>query len=193
MKIALVIPVLEVALVFAALVWASETERFIFFQNLPVEEFRSLGNDDHAADVTDLGTRISSIFIRVSQPPPNSTQVPILFSVWHTENTEIDSLSLEFSTYPNYVTVYLEAQQGGFPRIEFHQSTDARGVIYSVKDLGFYGIGTITMDFMMARFPQYTYPQDELQLTVEFSMHRTGFLQLTSLNVHTVAYITVPS
>jgi hypothetical protein len=192
-KTAIVVIITVAISVPSILVWASGTERFIFSQDLHVEEFKSLGNNDYAADVTDSGTRIANIYVRMDQPPANSTHVPILLSVWHEEDTEIDSVSLEFSTYPNYVTMYLEAQQGGFPETEFHRSHDAKGVICSVKDLGFYGTGTVEMNFILVQFPQYTYSQNELQLTAEFSMHRKTFLQLTSLKVQTIVDITIPS
>jgi len=192
-KITLVVLILVAISMPSILLYASGTERFIFSQSLHVEEFTYIEPDSYVANITDSGARTANVYVRLEHPPPNSTHIPILVSVWHAEDTEIDSISLKFSTYPNYAALYLEAPQSAWPEAEFHQFDGAQGVMYSVKDLGFFGEGTVTLKFMLVQFSQYIYLQNDLQFTADFSMHKKTFLQLTSLKAQAAVSIPIPN
>lgn len=192
LKIVLIFSLTIAVLVPIILIYTSETERFVFSKSLHVEEF-VVDGDARYADVTDSGVRIAGIYIRVEQPPLNSLYIPILVSIWHAEDTELDSLTLRFSMSPNIITLYLEAPQSAWPETQFRQTDDAKGIIYSVEDLGFYGTGSVTLHFIMIQFSMSMNLQNSLQFTVEFSMHKKTFLQLTSLKAYTTTYIPIPS
>jgi hypothetical protein len=88
--------------------------------------------------------------------------------------------------------MYLEAPQSSWPETQFRHTDDSRGVVYSVGDLGFFGTGTLTLNFMLAQFSQPTNSEDNLQFMVEFSMHKKEFLQLTSLKAYATLNIPIP-
>lgn len=174
----------------STLVWASETQRFIFQKQLHVEE-PTIDGDTQYANITDDGSRVAGLYIRVERPPPNSMYAPIYISIPHSEDTELDSMTLTFSMNPNYLPIYMEAPQPAWPETLFSHTDGNLGVVYSVKDLGFYGTGTVTLHFIMIRTFQYTNPESSLTLELEFSAHKKTLIQLTSLTAHTILYFPI--
>jgi len=181
-KIMLVALLVLVIAVPSILIWFSLTQTFIFSSSLHVTDFVKSGNA-YAANATDSGRDIAHIYVRIENPQPNSNRIPILFSIWHTDDTELDSLSLKFSTEPYVTSLFLEASSYEWPELEFHQ--DGKGILFSVKDLGWYGEGTITLDFILDPDPH----SNALGLTMDFSMHYSGFMQLTTLKGHSLLNI----
>ena len=153
---------------------ASSLEKFIFTENLHVEEFRSIHEDSYGADILDSGVRVADIYIRAEHPAPQTLDVPVLVSIWHSEETELDSLFLKFSGI-DYIEVYLEVPGGSWPPIHFHQSSDGKGAIFEVDDLGFQGTGTVTLQFLLTPLSE----QHSFHLEARFSMHKKAFMQLT--------------
>lgn len=185
-KIVLVVLTVLAIAVPSILVWASLTQTFVFSSSLIVTDFVE-SVDVYAANVTDSGGDIAHIYIRIENRQPNSNRVPILFSIWSTGDTELDSLSLKFATEPYVTSLFLESSSYEWPQLEFHQ--DEKGVLFSVKDLGWYGESTTTLNFILDPDPH----SDTLSLTMDFSMHHSGFMQLTSLKGHSLLNAQVPS
>ena len=158
------------------LIWSSLTQTFIFSSSLHVTDFVQ-SVDAYAANATDSGRDIAHIYVRIENPQPNSNRIPILFSIWHTDDTELDSLSLR-CTKPYVTSLFLEASSYEWPESEFHR--DGKGILFSVKDLGWYGEGTITLEFILDPDPH----SNALDLTMDFSTHYSGFMQLTTLKGH---------
>ena len=79
--------------------------------NLHAEEFKSTSDDSYAADILDNGFRVANICIRAEHPATQDLDVPVLVSIWHSEETELDSLFLRFYG-TQYIQVYL-ANPGG--------------------------------------------------------------------------------
>jgi len=182
-------------LVFLMLVRMSETERFVFSRDVYVETFKQLGSnpyDGYHADIIDSGTKVASIYVRVDPPTSNLGYVNFMFSITPYERTEIDSLSLEFFMDNNYVTMYLETPQGGWPDIEFHRSSNAKGVVFSVEDLGWFGQSTMERDFMLVQFSSRNYTETRITFNMELSMHKMTLLQLTALKAQAFVDITIP-
>ena len=172
---------------------ASETERFIFSRNLQVGEFSQIMPDSgYSADVTDAGVKVANIYVSAGHVP-NSTNVPVLIQIAQQGLTEIDSIKIQFYLSGNYVTVLLEAPQAGWPQTEFRRSDDSTQVVFSVDDLGFYGTGSVTRDFILVQNSPYDYSEKRVYFYLEFSMHQKNFLQFTSLKVQTFVDITVPN
>lgn len=190
-KIILVLFLTIVTLALAILLLASETQSYLFSKTLHIEEFVA-EDGSRIANVTDAGVRIAGIYLRVEHPPSNSPYIPILVSIWHTEDTELDSMTLTFSTYPNHMSLYLEAPQSSWPETQFRKTNDGKGIVYSVQDLGLYGTGTVTLKLLVIQFTHST-SENNLQFTAEFSMHQETFLQLTALKTHATVYIPIPS
>jgi hypothetical protein len=180
-KIVLVALIVSVITVPSILVWATRTQTFIFSNSLHVTDFTKSG-DTYTANVTDAGRDIAHIYVRVENPVPNSNRVPILFSIWHTNNTELDSLSLKFTTEPYVTSLFLEASSYIWPQAEFHRN--GKGILFYVEDLGWYGEGAITLDFILDPDPH----SDNLALTIDFSMHYSGLMQLTALKGSSTLY-----
>lgn len=181
------ISLMVLLLAFSSLiVLASASQKYLFNRNLQITNFaQSDSEDSYVAFVTDSGQNLSHIFIRIEHPAVNSNRVPILFSMWHAENTELDSLTLRFSTEPSVTTLLFEATSYNMP-LEFHQT--GKDVLFSVKDLGLYGEGTVTLDFTLIK-----YSSGNLVISVDFSMHYVSPLQLTALNGHSSLNTQLPS
>jgi hypothetical protein len=182
--IALLLPLL--------LVWASEAERFVFVRNLQVGEFRQILPDSgYSAEVTDSGVKLANINV-VAGRVPNSTNVPVSLQIAQEGSTEIDSIKIQFYLSETYATLFLEAPQARWPETEFHRSDDSTGVIFSVEDLGSYGVGTLRRDFILVRNTPDDNSENTVYFYLEFSMHQKSFLQLTSLEAQTFVDIAVP-
>lgn len=169
--------VLLLLLLSSLIAWASANQRFIFTRELHVSGFAPLHDESYVANVTDSGQELAHLYFRVEHPAVNSDRVPIRFSIWHAENTELDSLTLRFSTEPFLTTMQFEVTSYT-PPLEFHR--DNKAVLFSIKDLGLYGTGTVTLDFTLIKYSNL----NELTITADFSMHYESPLQLTALNGH---------
>lgn len=182
-KMTLILLLVLVIAIPLALVWFSFTETFIFSSNLRVTNFVNL-DSAYIANVTESNRFIAHIYVLVENLIYNSSFRRIVFSICHDKNTELDSLSLRFATKPYVTSLFLEASSYEFSGLVFHQ--EGGDVLFSVKDMGEYGRGTITLDFVLHQKPN-TYALD---LTMDFSMHYLGFLQLATLKAH--AYLNIP-
>lgn len=151
---------------------ASRYERFIFTYSLQVGEFKQLYEGAYAADVFDGEEKVANIFIRTERLINQTFDVPVLVSIWHSEDTELDSLFLKFSG-TNQIQVFMGAPGGSVP--PFHFKEDSKGATVKFDDLGFYGTGTVTLNFFLRFFSD----QSSFNFEVEFFMHQKAFLQLS--------------
>jgi len=169
-------------------VLASRLEMFIFTENLHLEEFKSHSDDSYAADILDGGVRVANIYIRAERPALQALDVPVLVSIWHSEETELDSLFLKFYG-THYIQVYLEVPGGSWPSIDFRQTSDGKGASFEVDDLGFQGTGTVTLEFLLRPFDE----QHSFYFEARFSMHKKALVQLTRQEVWAQAEIPIPT
>jgi hypothetical protein len=77
-------------------------------------------------------------------------------------------------------SLFLEASTYAWPRLEFHR--DGKGILFSVNDLGWYGEGATTLNFILDPDPHV----NALDITIDFSMHYSGFMELTTLKGHSL-------
>ncbi len=188
MKIVIaILVVIGISLLFGV-IFAASLEMFLFTENLQVEEFKSISDDSYAADISDGGVRVANIYIRAEHPVPQALGMPVLVSIWHSEETELDSLFLKFSG-TNYIQVYLEVPGGSWPSINFQQTSDGKGASFEVDDLGLQGTGTVTLEFLLRPF----YEQHSFYFEAKFSMHKKAFVQLTRQEVWTYTEIPIPT
>ena len=179
MKIVIAILVILGISLLCGVIFASSSEMFIFTENLQVEEFRLIHDDDsYAADILDGGVRVANVYIRAEHPAPQALDVPVLVSIWHSEETELDSLFLKFSG-TDYMQVYLEVPGSSWPPIHFHQTDGGKGAVFKVDDLGLQGTGTVTLRFFLRPFSE----QHGFYFEAKFSMHKKAFIQLTRQEV----------
>ena len=159
----------------SGLVLASRYERFILTHDLFVEEFKQISEGVYAANVSDNGARVASIYIRVDHVIEQTDYYPVLVSIWHSEDTELDSLFLSFSG-DSFIQVYLETPGGSVPQVHLYESYNGlKGAAVKFDDLGFYGTGTVTLNFLLWPFSNL----DSFRFEAEFHMHAETFLQLT--------------
>jgi hypothetical protein len=163
-----------------SVVLASSLEMFIFTVNLHAEEFKSTSDDSYAADILDGGVRVANIYISAEHPATQDLDVPVLVSIWHLEETELDSLFLKFYG-THYIQVYLEVPGGSWPPINFQRTSDGKGASLEVDDLGFQGTGTVTLEFLLSPFDE----QHSFYFEARFSMHKKALVQLTRQEVWT--------
>jgi hypothetical protein len=187
LKIALAILLAIAVATPTLLVWASETQRFVLSKELHVTDFVPRDVDAYIAYVNDSKVEVAHIYVRVEHPMPNSHRVPILFSIWHTEDTELDSLVLRFSTDQYVTSVYTEASSYNWPESRFYR--EGRQTILAVNDMGWFGVGTVTLNFMLFADSH----SENLGLIMDFSMHHEAFMQLTSLKGHANLYTPIPT
>jgi hypothetical protein len=128
----------------------------LFTHSLEVSPFVN-HEGDYSADVLDKNNRVANIFVRFpSLVYDGLTEIPVTVSIWHQESTELKSLELTFSSQ-EFLSVALNVP-GGFPwpNLEFHRTSNSKGVLFHVADLGFQGTGTVTLDFIEMQSSQKT-------------------------------------
>jgi len=188
MKIVIaILVIIGISLLFGV-IFASSLEMFILTENLQVEEFKPISDDSYAANILDGGVQVADIYIRAEHPAPQAIDAPVLVSIGHSEETELDSLFLKFSG-TNYIQVYLEVPSGSWPSIHFQQTSDGKGVVFKVDDLGFQGTGTVTLQFRLTPFSE----QQSFHFEAKFSMHKKAFIQLTRQEVWAYTDIPIPT
>ena len=176
-RVILVALLILVIAVPSILIGLSRTETFIFSRSLYITDF--VESDEGYVAYVQWGFRdIGNIYVRVEDPMPNSNCRPVVFSIWHVNDTELDSLTLRFATEPCVTSLFLKASSYEWPEMRLNQ--DGTGILFSVRDLDWYGKGTIRLDFILDPDSH----SSVLGLTVDFSMHYSGFIQLTKLEGH---------
>ena len=172
----------------STIILASSLEMFMFVESLQVEEFKPDDDDSYAADVLDSGVRVANIYIRAEHPRPQTLDVPVLVSIWHSRETELDSLFLKFYGETDFIEIYLEVPGGSWPPIHFQQSSDGKGATLEIHDLGIQGTGTVTLSFLLKPFSE----QHSFNFEVKFSMHEKTFIQLTRQEARAYTEIPIP-
>jgi hypothetical protein len=131
------------------LLLARNSYLILFTNSLEVSSFVN-HEGDYSADILDNNNRVANIFVRFPTLVYNGlTEIPATVSIWHQESTKLKSLELTFSSQ-EFLSVALNVP-GGFPwpNLEFHHTSDSKGVLFHVADLGFQGTGTVTLDFFI--------------------------------------------
>jgi hypothetical protein len=173
--------------VFSILLFASETQTFLLSKDLYVGEFIHQV-DEYKANVTDGGDSVAHLYFRIDNSSNASAGHFVLFQIWHAEDTELDSITLRFSLEPYGVTLYLEASTYVWASGSQFSDDGLAATIFSVKDMGWCGTGTVDLNFILS--PRS--PAKNLVFTMDFTMHRKTFLQLTSLKAHGNFNIQIP-
>jgi hypothetical protein len=172
-------------LVPSILVYAVETNTYFFSRDLQATDF-VVNGDSYMANVSDSGVLVAQLYFRIDHSVANLTSHRIRFSIWHTDGSQLDSMALRFSTQPEVLALYLGAPSYDWSGTRF--TRDGWDVLFSVPNLGGYGSGTVTLDFILDSYARAA----NLRFTVDFSMHRNAFLQLTSLRANAQLYATIP-
>jgi hypothetical protein len=184
-KIVIVVLLGIAILIPSILIYASETNTYFLSRDLQVTDFVFNG-DSYIANVSDSGVLVAGLSFRIEHSVANTTSHRIQVSIWHTDNSHLDSMTLRFSTEPYVITLYLGASSYDWPVARF--TRDNLGVVYSVPNIGWYGLGTVTLDLILDSYQQ----APNLGFTANFSMHMDAFLQLTSLKANAHLYAPIP-
>lgn len=186
-KIVLIVVAAAAVVSLLAISVASSLEMFFFTQNLVVSDFKQIGDDSYSVNVTDGGVRTANIYIRAEHRLPQSVFIPVLVSIWHSQDTELDSLLLKF-TGTHFIDAFIEAP-GGSPWKGFHfeNTPDAKGTYFQIGDLGFQGTGTVTLRFLLTDY----YDATSFHFEAQFTMHKYAILQLTKQEAQTQSDIPI--
>lgn len=184
-KIVIVVLLGIAILIPSILVYASETNTYFFSRDLQVTDF-AFNDGSYMANVSDSGVLVAGLVFRIERSVANLTSHRIQFSIWHTDSSRLDSMTLRFSTEPYVINLYLAASSYDWPGARF--TRDNLGIVYSVPNIGWYGLGTVTLDFILDSYEQ----APNLGFTADFSMHTNAFLQLTSLKANAHLYTPIP-
>src|SRR5208337_5692244 len=180
-KVVIVVLLGIAVLVPSILAYASERGAYLFSRDLQVTDFAAsqsfLNFNAYAANVSDSGTFVTSFYFRISPLAVNFTTYEIMFSIGYASDYHFDSMSLRFSVEPMDLSIYLEASSYDWSGARFTYDNNG-GVLYSVPNMGWYGGGTTTLNFIMET---HQYQSVNLACAVSVSMHRNAVLQLTSL------------
>jgi len=161
-----------------------KTPLLIVTERLVVGQFQFDGLGYGAKVFDSSGNDLAHLYIRI---PSEVSTAPtrILFSIWHAEGTKLDSLTLIFSS-DEFFSLALIAPEGfPWPGMDFHKTSDGRGVILSIPDLELQGEGTVTLEFFLQLASDYL----DLNIRIKFSLHReppfsfTRYTADSSLNV----------
>ena len=131
-KIVIVVLLGIAVLVPSILVYASETNTHFFSRDLQVTDF-VIDGYSYAANISDSGVLVAGLDFRIEHSVANLTSHRIQFSIWHTDSSQLDSMTLRFSTEPYVINLYLEASSYDWPGARF--TRDNLDVVYSVPIL----------------------------------------------------------
>jgi hypothetical protein len=174
-------------MVLGGLIALSTSERFLFTEYLRVEAYAPDNHDSLSANVYRGTVYVANVHLQVGSPLPPSFDVPVQVSIWHTEDTELDSLSLTLSG-ADYLGVYLEAPSASWPPYTFRRAEAGRGAVFKVEDLGLQGVGTVVIRFLVQNLSHH--PSFDFEATC--SLHTNAFLQLTRQELWTYHEIPLP-
>jgi hypothetical protein len=160
--------------VLGGLLALSASERFLFTEYLRVEAYTPDNHASLSANVYRGTVHVANIHLQVGSPLPPSFDVPVQVSIWHTADTELDSVSLTLSG-ADYLDVYVEAPSASWPPYTFRRAEEGRGAVFQVEDLGLQGVGTVVIRFLLQN-PSH-HPSFDFEATC--SLHTNAFLQLT--------------
>ena len=181
----LIIAVSIIAIFFSSLIVASLNQYFLFSSDLRVEEIQHFNNDNsYSTTIFDGQTKVGTVYFRIDPSSADSSQNRMIFSFASYSQTELDSFTLRFSAGTKVISVYREASSYIWEH-EFHVKDSV--VMFEVLDVGVYGIGTITLDFIL--FPHDT---NILSLDILLSMHNTSPLQLNSQKAQVLIDASIP-
>lgn len=163
-RITILVGVIMIASALFVLAWNSYL--ILFTNSLQVSEF-NVENGDYSADVLDDGNRVADFFVRFPRLVYGElTEIPTRISIWHEQGAKLKSLRLIFSS-SDFLSIALEVPEGyPWPNIEFHRTSDSRGALFYVADLGIQGTGTVTLDF----FVEMQSNRQRLDLNVYFQI-----------------------
>ncbi len=172
-KITTLVGAIMIASALFILAWNSYL--IVFTNSLQVSEF-SVENGDYSADVLDDGNRVADFFVRFPRLVYGGlTEIPTRISIWHEQGTRLKSLKLIFSSN-DLLSIALDVPEGyPWPNIEFHRTSDSRGTLFYVSDLGLQGTGTVTLDF----FVEMQSNRQRLDLNVYFQITMQSDAPLT--------------
>lgn len=173
--------------VLGSLLALSASNQFLFTESLRVEAYTS--DDDALSALMYRGSvHVATITLQVGSPQPPGVEVAVQVAIWHTEDTELDSISLTLSG-TEYLDVYLEAPSASWPPYTFQRATEGRGAVFQVADLGVQGVGTVVIRFLVKTLSHD--PRFSFEATG--SLHTPAFLQLTRQEFWTYHDIPFPS
>ncbi len=192
-KIILVLTLVVFVSIPAVLFWITATERFPFSESLDVErDFPRTGTI--RINLSDSGKLIASLYMWLEWPPQNTTGVPLHFVLEQLDDTELDSMKLEFKQYGyKYPPASLEASSN-IPLDQFNITSLGEKTTVVATDLGSYGSGNITLNFVLGLRQSYRvwdHDQFDVSINLWLSIHHRALIQLTSLKVDTGATLQV--
>ena len=169
-----------ILIIASALVFSSGTGNFLFSRDLTVGNFVQNDNGGgyygYTANMTDGSTFVRSVGLFIQSD--SSGQYQLTIQIPYQPNYQVDSVKLTFSSVPSVITLYALPLNGEYPTAHFYTDNNL-GVVYEINNLGWYGSGTVTFEFMLK-----AYQASHLAMTADISMHKATTLQLTSLKAH---------
>jgi hypothetical protein len=174
--------------VFGSMIAISASELFLFTEYLRVEEYTSEDPDSLSTKVFQGDVHVANVHICFESPLPQGFDVPVQISIWHTEETELDSVSLTL-TGADYLDFYLEAPTASWPPYTFRRAKEGRGAIFHVENLGLHGTGTVVIRFLLKNLSHHS----SFDFEARCSLHTKAFLQLTRQELWTYREIPLPT
>lgn len=184
-KIILVLTFIALISTSIVLFWITITERFPFSENLDIERYFPRQGAT-SINLSDSGKLIATLHMWLEWPPQNTTGVPLHFVLEQLDDTELDSLRLEFQQYGyKYPPASLEASSS-IPLDQLNITSLGEKTTAVANNFGSYGLGNITLDFVLGLRQSYRvwdHDQFDVDISVWLSMHHRALIQLTSLKV----------
>lgn len=162
-------------------------------EQLSTSDGESNSPKDHVYSLNFLSDTVGVANLYVSIGTWENTS-RLMVSVWHQEGFHLDQVSFTFEPLFSEAFAYKAPQGGPWPPVQLGQTSDARGVIYSIADTGFMGTGTMDFDFYVRKDVLegfYGIPE-RVQLHVDFTMHKDGMLSKTTRHGEGDIYFKIP-
>ncbi|MCD6530726.1 protease complex subunit PrcB family protein [Candidatus Bathyarchaeota archaeon] len=158
-----------------------------YTEQLRVGEFRRLGEGAYSVELLDRAERtVGKVYVQLSRQSRVGDRIPLLVSIWHVEDVELDSLRLVLSGQDFPVKAFLEAPTYTLSKCAFHSTGDGLGAVFEAEDLGIYGDGTVNLKFLL-----YSIAEDNLKFKLDISMHRLNSFPLRVLRASIDATIPI--
>lgn len=183
----LIIGLIIITLLISSLWWLSVNENFVFSRKADVEPFAK-EEETYSANITDGGKPLAGITMRLAPDINGSDWFPFYLTISPYRESEIDSFGLTLLTGPTPLYVFLNTSS--FTVITGNYF---RGAQVTSSDLGSNGTNVLNLALLLriaSSLPEPPYVQG-LSVTVELTMHRIAFIQMTGLTAEASLSFTV--
>jgi hypothetical protein len=162
---------------------ASLTNRFLFTEQLTVNQISPPSGTDHLFEVYNKNNQIGEILFRVESTQGGFSSM--MFDEPRTTlNYILDSITLKFTSAPS-LTVYMQTD---YPTVTTSFNHKYGETTIKLTNMEAYDGGAVPIKFALQTFQNVT-----VQISADITFHQKATLQLTCLTAHASTEFAIPS